>query len=490
MSQSSPRLIVEASWAAVPDGPLRPSTAILIEDGRIQAVESRETLATAGGRRIGGNGLLALPGLVNAHQHGQPDAKPALAVQDAPLECWLVSLLAASATDPYLETRRLGSQLARSGVATTAHVHYRQAATADGYEAELRAILAAYRDSGVRAVVACDIRDRGQPVSGDVGAFLAGLPPALRDRARALISPGPATEAMLDIAMALRAAARTGALGDVDLAFGPPGPPWCSDELLVAVARVSAADDAGVHTHLLETWYEREFGLREYPGGTVAALGEFGLLTPRLLAAHGVWLDDVDCAALAETGVSVVTNPSSNLRLHAGAAPLRPLLAAGVNVAVGTDNLALSPEDDVLGELRLLRGLHRRPGIDEQGLDARSCLRLGTENGGKALCRPDVGMLRPGAVGDVVLVDVGRLTRSRLADPLEVALACAGTDDIVAVIAGGRVHARDLVSAPPATDCSPELRETVTALMPYVRAHYRSWHRPQEADGVPRPRAL
>ena len=469
----------------MPDGSLRPSTAILIDDGRIEAIESRETLATASGRRVGGDGLLALPGLINAHQHGQPDAKPALAVPDAPLECWLVSLLAAGATDPYPETRRLGSQLARSGVTTTAHVHYRQGAKPDEYEAELRAILAAYRDSGVRAVVACDIRDRGQPVSGDVASFLAGLPPVLRQRARALISPGPPTEAMLDIARTLRAEARTGGLGDVDVALGPPGPPWCSDELLAAVARVSAADDAAVHTHLLETWYEREFGLREYPRGTVAALREFGLLTPRLLAAHGVWLDDADCAALAEAGVSVVTNPSSNLRLHAGVAPLRAMLAAGIDVAVGTDNLALTPADDVLGELRLLRALHRRPGIDEHGLDARSCLRLGTENGGKALCRPDIGVLRPGAVGDVVLVDVGRLTRSVLADPLEVALACAGADDIVAVIAGGRVLAREILPAPSATDGNPELRETVTALLPYVRAHYRSWHRPQEPDGVP-----
>lgn len=476
------RLIVEAGYVAQPGGGLLEGQALLIEDGRVIAIAPGAELAVAeADRRLGGPDCLALPGFVNGHQHGRCDSTVALGVPDAPLECWLASLLGLPFGDPYTDTLRLCRSFAAAGVTTAVHSHYTVARTGEDYEAELRAVLAGYRDGGVRGIVAADLRDRGQPVYGAESEFLERLPAELAERVSALVGPPLPLEAALEVVAGLRAEIRADRLGDVELIYGPPGPPWCSDRLLARVAEVSEAQGACVHTHLLETWYEREFGLREYAEGTVGALERLGLLNERLFVAHGVWLDEPDREALAAAGTSVVTNPSSNLRLHAGIAPVPELLDAGVNVALGTDNMALGEREEFLDELRLLRALHRRPGIDERGLPPAALLTIATEAGGRAVGRHDIGFLEAGAPADAVLVDLARLRRpGRDPDPLELAFATAGNDDLCAVVAGGRIVAEDGVPSLPEPVSGSVLQSTaavevVEAMLPYACAHFRAW---------------
>jgi 5-methylthioadenosine/S-adenosylhomocysteine deaminase len=471
------RLIVEPAWTAGPDGGVREGASILIEDGRIVAVDRRGAMAdTDAETRLDGTNALALPGLVNAHQHGRPDSTLAMGIPDAPLECWLVTLLSLPAPDPYADTRRLCRRLLQAGVTTAVHSHYSGAITPEAFESELRAVLSGYRDGGVRGIVAADLRDRGQPVYGDDGSFTRSLPADLRERASSLTHPVAPIDSLLEVVAGLRSEVRSGKLGDVELIYGPPGPPWCSSGLLERVARA----DGPVHMHLHETWYEREFGVRDYGHGTVAELARIGLLNQRLSVAHGVWLDERECATLGEAGVSLVTNPSSNLRLHAGIAPIRTLLEAGVNVALGTDNMALGGGEDLLAELRLLDALHRRPGIDEAGFPAATRLQIASASGGRAVGRPDIGVIQPGACGDIVLVDLNDRSQSRSgADLLDGALATARAGDLKAVVAGGRLAARDgeaVSTSPPARD--PDAAGLAAELLPYVKAHYKAWAGP------------
>jgi cytosine/adenosine deaminase-related metal-dependent hydrolase len=477
------RLVVEAGLIARPGGELYEDAAILIEDGIIAAIDRRASLANVEADRIGGPECLALPGLVNAHQHGRAESTVAVGALDSPLECWLVSLLATPDSDPYNDTVRLCRRLVVSGTTTAVHSHHSTARTLEEYDTELRALLAGYRDSGVRGIVAADLRDQGVPVFGDVHRFMEGLPADLRDRAHKLQAPALPVDGMLEVVGGLRAETRTGRLGDVDVIYGPPGPPWCSASLLERIASASQADDVPVHMHLLETWYEREFGLRSGATGSVDALANVGLLTHRLFVAHGVWLDKRECEALANSGTSVVTNPGSNLRLHAGVAPIRALLAAGVNVALGTDNMALGDREEILDELRLVRALQRHPGVDESGITAPTLLALVSQNGGRALGRTDVGVLRANAVGDVVLVDMTQLAHPPIrVDPLELTLATARSVDLRAVIARGQVIATTgQAIGPPVTQLSTapmgqRQAKTVVELLPYVQAYYRSWH--------------
>lgn len=475
------RLLVEADAAALPGGALRDDVALLLHDGVIEAVDSRAGLAGAEvDMRVDGAGCLAIPGLVNAHQHGRGCSTVALGVPDAPLERWLIGLLALPDADPRADTLALCARAVAAGVTAVAHSHTTAQSTPEAYEAELRATLGAYREAGVRGVVAADTRDRGVPVYGDEDAFWASVRPDVRERRAEIAGTVPPLRARLEIVAALRAEARAGLLGDVDVIYGPPGPPWCSDAAFRAVAEASAADDAPIHTHLHETRCEAGFGRWAYGEGTVAALERFGLLTARLSVAHGVHLDAGERAAVAAAGTSVVTNPGSNLRLHAGVAPVRALLAAGVNVAIGTDNMAIGDAEELLDELRLLRGLARRPGLDDLGMTARELLDVATVNGARALGQGDLGELRVGARADVVLVELAGPDVRRV-DPVELAIATARPAALRAVIAGGRVVAERGVAhtpapppAPVAGERPPELEALLAELTARAVPHYHA----------------
>jgi cytosine/adenosine deaminase-related metal-dependent hydrolase len=458
--------------------------AILIDGQRIKTVTRKAELSELEvERRFPGRGRLALPGFVNAHQHGNPDSPAARGVPDQPLECWLVALLGLPAPDPYGDSVRVAQQLARAGVTTAVHAHFAAVRDAESYDASLRAILRGYADVGVRVVLAAELRDRGLPVYADRDGFLARLPDELRRRLPGVEGARLPLAAALEVIGGVRDSIARGELGDVALALGPPGPPWCSDELFSLVARAAQDWDTPVTTHVLETRYERLFGERTYPGGTVAGLRRAGLLNSRLLAAHCVWLDSAEREALASAGVSVATNPGSNLRLHAGVAPVRALLASGVNVALGTDNMALGGRDEILDELRLLCALQRAPQIRDTGLSATDSVQLITVSGGRAIGRPDIGVLQPGAMADIVVIDLNRLPPlSGSADPLALVLALATSRDIEYVIAGGQVIAERGTCRRPGTDAH-EHRVTSTSVdaaaqaAALVRAHIEEWER-------------
>jgi cytosine/adenosine deaminase-related metal-dependent hydrolase len=435
------RTLVEANHALTPTGGLLDDAAILIDGRRISAVAPRTELAGAEvDQRLAGDGWLALPGFVNAHQHGVPDSPAARGVPDQPLECWLVALLGLPPPDPYADSVRVAQQMARAGITTAVHAHGAATTDAETYDSGLRATLRGYADVGVRVVLAAELRDRGVPLYADRDEFLARLPADVRGRLPGIEGKRLRPEAALEVISGVRDSIARGELGDVVLALGPPGPPWCTDELFSLVAQSARAWQMLVTTHVLETRYERVFGERSYPGGTLAGLRRAGLFDSPLLAAHCVWVEEADREEMACAGVSVATNPSSNLRLHAGVAPVRELLASGVNVALGTDNMALGGRDEMLDELRLLRALQRKLDIDDAGMDSVSAVGLITANGGRAIARHDIGVLEPGAMADVVVVNLRDLAPpGPVADPLTLALALATSRDLELVIAGGRV---------------------------------------------------
>lgn len=436
-----PRLVIEPAAVVDADG-VREGIALLCEDGRIAAIDRRGAFAeTVVERRTGGDGTVAVPGLVNAHQHGRAVSTVALGVPDQPLETWIPALGGLPATDPYEETVRLASALVATGVTTTLHLHGADGADPGRYDADLRAVLSAYVKVGIRGVVAADVRDRGLPVYAARGGIPPGLPAETAKRLAAVGATCPPVETALEVVAGVLADVRAGAFGDVDLVLGPPGPPWCTDALLAKVANFASTHDVVVTTHLFETRYERAFSRRVHgESGTVTAFDRLGLLSQRLTAAHGVWLDEREQAALATAGATVVTNPASNLRLHAGIAPVRDMIATGVNIAIGTDNMSLDGDEDLLAELRLLRALHRRPEVDDPGISALQALAIATCNGGRAVGRGDIGRLRVGAPADVVIHDLG--TSVPMGSPTglgEAVVSLGSTRTVRTVVCAGHV---------------------------------------------------
>jgi cytosine/adenosine deaminase-related metal-dependent hydrolase len=223
--------------------------------------------------------------------------------------------------------------------------------------------------------------------------------------------------------------------------YGPVGPQWVTDATLEAIAGASIDTGRRVHMHLFETRYQTEWAAAAYPGGLIGHLDAIGLLSPRLTVAHGVWLSAEDCARLAERGVTVSVNPSSNLRLKSGIAPVGRFLETGLAFGLGLDGMAFDDDEDALRELRLLwqlnRGLGAETVLDEQRLFRAACV-----DGRRTVVGDDGGgVIAPGAPADLMLLDFDAMAPDLLdgaADPLDVVLARMTKRHLDTLVVAGR----------------------------------------------------
>jgi cytosine/adenosine deaminase-related metal-dependent hydrolase len=143
----------------------------------------------------------------------------------------------------------------------------------------------------------------------------------------------------------------------IEFQLGPVGPQWVSDEVLRAIGSAARRSGRRVHMHLLETRSQRRWADTTYPEGIIEFLDQCDLLGPQTCFAHGTHLRADELGALAASGAVVALNPSSNLRLASGVAPVDLVLQSKGEVALGLDGMALGDDADYWSELRLLRGL-------------------------------------------------------------------------------------------------------------------------------------
>jgi 5-methylthioadenosine/S-adenosylhomocysteine deaminase len=138
----------------------------------------------------------------------------------------------------------------------------------------------------------------------------------------------------------------------------------------------------------------------------VAYLSKVGLLGRDLIAAHCIWVDATDIAALNRFGVGSVHSPSSNMKLAAGVMPVVELLAAGNRVGLATDGAASNNSQDLFDEMDLAAKLQKITRMDPRALPARTALELATISGARALhLEKQIGSLEIGKRADLILVD-------------------------------------------------------------------------------------
>ena len=301
-----------------------------------------------------GPGDLILPMPVNAHDHGYGIRTLDFGSLDDALEAWIPTMRLRPRTDAYLEAFVAFGRLAKTGVAATIHCH--NSLNAARLVEEALEVIRAAKDVGIRLGLSCPLLDH------DAWAYDGGperLKPFLSAADWEALSPlapryAPFRE-QLAAADAV-AAANTNPLADVQ--YGPIGPQWCSNALLEAIADASATNDRRIHMHLLESPRQRAWLDRRFPQGIVRYLDEIGFLTPRLAVAHGVQLRPDEYELLAERGVQLVSNPSANLRLRSGIAPLADAVKRGLRFGIGLDGSAFDDDQDLWREMRLLYLLH------------------------------------------------------------------------------------------------------------------------------------
>ena len=141
------------------------------------------------------------------------------------------------------------------------------------------------------------------------------------------------------------------------------------------------------------------------PIGGLARLERLGLLSPSLIAVHMTQLEEAEVGAFAASGGSLVHAPESNLKLASGFCPLAKLLAAGVNLALGTDGAASNNDLDMLGEMRTAALLAKGVARDASAVPAAAVLRMATINGARALgLGEETGSLEPGKSGEIAAI--------------------------------------------------------------------------------------
>lgn len=403
-----------------PEGPGR----VVLDGGRIAAVEAADG---------SGAGIL-MPALCNAHDHGRGLRTAAFGAQDDMLEVWIAALALEPRVDPYLRAAAAFGRMARSGVGVLNHCHNTQ--DPEALVAEAAAVARAAADVGVRVAFAAPIHGRNPLAYGDPAPLLAALPEGVRAQAAAR-RPLPSMAAQLDAAEAVFALASEHFLPQ----YGPVGPQWVDDATLAEIAERSARHGRRVHMHLLETQAQRQWADAAHPGGLIAHLDALGLLSPRLTVAHGTWLRRGECALLAERGVMVSVNSSSNLRLRSGIAPVADFVATGLRFGMGLDGMAFDDDEDALREVRMLWHLQRGFGTVDV-LSAERLWQAVLADGRAAILGPDGGgRVAAGAPADLLLLSTGRMMADALpgrVSAMDLLLTRATQADVAGLWVAGR----------------------------------------------------
>jgi 5-methylthioadenosine/S-adenosylhomocysteine deaminase len=182
---------------------------------------------------------------------------------------------------------------------------------------------------------------------------------------------------------------------------------YVKPETFRAAAAMAKEFDTGIHTHTSEMEMEVDESLRRFGRRPVEQFREVGILGPRTVIAHCVWLDDREIALLAETGTSVAHCPCSNMKLASGAARVGDMRRAGIAVALGSDGEKENNNLDLLEEMKFASLLQKVTTLDPTTGDPWDVLAMATLEGARALGLADVtGSLEAGKRADVVTVDL------------------------------------------------------------------------------------
>lgn len=418
--------------------------AIAVQNETILAVGSWDSLRAdyPQAEVLGSQSHAVMPGLINAHHHSNGVPNSLQGVDDDFLELWLFANIGLRSQDPKLKTLLSIAQLLQSGVTSVVDV-VSMAGTATDCLDNLSGRLRAYEQAGIRVALTPGIRYESTLVHGEDDAFLACLPEDLRQRLQTLmpmhqpLSPADHIDLISDLVKQYQRHPH------IDVWFGPPGPQWVGDRLLVQMVDAAERLNTHVQTHALESFYEKLMGPRLYGKSVIAHLKHLGVLSPRFSIAHGVWLTESDIEILAETGAAVSHNPSSNLRLRAGMAPLTAMLAGGATVGLGMDGTAIGDDEDMFAEMRLAARLQRSPQLNNPAPSYQDIFQTATAGSAKLMGKAQqLGKLAPGYQADVVLVKSERFTWPWIApeaNPLHVMLMRAKAADVDTVLVNGKV---------------------------------------------------
>ncbi|MDX9992490.1 MAG: amidohydrolase family protein [Anaerolineales bacterium] len=325
-------------------------------------------------------GKVLMPGLVNAHTHVPMTLLRGLA-DDLRLDVWLMGyMMPVERAFVSPEFCRLGTLIAcaefiKNGVTCFADMYY--------FEDD---VAQATADAGLRGVLGQTVMKYPAPDAASYEEALVLTRKFIQKwKGHALIVP----------------------------AVSPHAPYTCTPDILRATAELAIEFDVPLHTHIAETALEVENMRNENGMPVVPYVKKQGLLDAKVLAAHCVHIDEGEMRTLLHAGAGVAHNPSSNLKLASGMAPVTKMREIGLNVGIGTDGPASNNDLDMFEELRLAAFIAKTQSNDPTSIPAREALAMATRLGAAAMHIGEItGSLEPGKRADLILVDLNPLHNS------------------------------------------------------------------------------
>ncbi len=476
--------------------------AVLEQDGRVAAIGPYEDLVRANPAVpvIGSGRDVVLPGFVNGHHHvGLTPLQ--LGSPDMPLELWLGTRMVTRDVDLYLDTLYSAFEMIASGITTVQHIHGWMPGKLQAVEERANQVIRAYEDIGMRVSYCFALRDQNHLVYEPNAEFLARVP----DDVRPLLAKY-FERFQLDAkdAVALFAQLHGTHAGKdrVRIQLAPANLHWCSDTALELLAETSERYDAPLHMHLVETAYQKEYAKRRGGGTALDYIARFGLLSPRLTLGHGVWLSEGDIDRIAETGVHICHNCSSNFRLRSGVAPLNRFEARGINTAIGLDEAGINDDRDMLQEMRMVLRAHREPGMDDRVPTPAQVFRMASEGGARTTpFGAQIGALEVGRSADMVLIDWQQISFPYLdaeVPVLDAVVQRAKTQGVRTVMVAGEVVYQDgkftrvdrdavlnqisEMLKQPLTESERDRRALSGKVLPHMRAFYEAYIDPAQHE--------
>ncbi|MEM3653680.1 MAG: amidohydrolase, partial [Candidatus Bathyarchaeia archaeon] len=234
--------------------------------------------------------------------------------------------------------------------------------------------------------------------------------------------------------------------------FGPHAPYSCSTDLLIKVKELAKKYNTGIHIHLSESKNEVESFIKNYGKSPIEFMNDLGFLGSNVHAAHCVWLNEKEIEILKQNKVSVAYNPTSNMKLASGIAPITRLLNASIVVGLGTDSILSNNNLDIIEEMRFASFLQRVNELNATALSANQVLRMATIEGAKCLRMDnEIGSIEVGKKADIILIDLNKphlipLFLNPKMNVIEQIVYSANGSDVDTVIVDGEVlmHNREV----------------------------------------------
>lgn len=353
---------------------------------------------------VEGNGHIALPGLVNAHTHMAMSLLRNYA-DDLPLMTWLSEKIwpieaKLTSEDIYFGTMLSIAELIKSGCTTFRDMYFHMDEVAKAVEL-----------SGVRA-------NLGEGLIGVADPEANGI-----EKVRQLYKE-----------------LNNAADGRIVIEVAPHAPYTCPDDYLRKCGELAKQLDAPLHIHLSESRFEVSESYKNFGKSPIQKVDELGLLGGKTSGAHCVHVSDEDIELLRKTGTSVLYNPSSNLKLGNGFAPIQKMINAGINVALGTDGASSNNNLNLFEEMHLAGLVNKGVLEDPTALPAYEVLKMATINGAKTLGIDGiVGSLEVGKKADLILLDYNQSHLLPTHDLISMIVYSAQASDVDLVMCNGKI---------------------------------------------------